>query len=157
VELNKGGPLWPPLSLRLTPAYEGETSAAMPRYQKPNRMAAHHRRLRRSTAALDRANQWHSGLILAHGTVRAMIHRPTNPLIGAHIVSSRTPDDETAHYVIEHRHGDERTVIADGIQPLAPIAAFLKAKGATGDLVVTRRGTEELVIRWPLNPATDAQ
>lgn len=61
-------------------------------------------------------------------------------------------DDRTAAYRIEHREGETRTVIAEGVRPLAPLAAHLEAEGKGGDLAVVHRGTGQLFIRCPLAP-----
>jgi hypothetical protein len=61
--------------------------------------------------------------------------------------------DRSAAYHVEHREGESRTVVAMGTQPLAPLAARLAVRGKRGYLAVVRRGTGELVIRYPLPPA----
>ena len=63
--------------------------------------------------------------------------------------------DRTAGYVIEHRNGTKRTIITASVVPLAPIAANLVAHGEEGELVVVRRDTGELMIRWPLGSGAD--
>lgn len=66
-------------------------------------------------------------------------------------------DDRTAAYRVEHREGDDRTVVAIGTRPLAPLAARLAAQGKGGYLEVVRAESGQLVIRCPVAPAEPTQ
>ena len=65
-------------------------------------------------------------------------------------------DDRTADYVIEHRHGSTRRVIAQSIRPLAPLAAHLEAQGAQGELVIVRKSSGDILVRWRLRSSADS-
>lgn len=61
-------------------------------------------------------------------------------------------EERSAGFAVEHHRGNLRTLISEGVPALSPIATRLEANGEEGDLVVVKKGTGEIVMRWILMP-----